>query len=96
MEGSGYQMSLTPNFTSRVKAATIDGNVVLNIPAANFDSIIGMTTSWTEPVGFIDNSNVLIQVRGLDWSDSFIVKVDLATQAVTLFCPGIFLGFYYP
>jgi hypothetical protein len=96
MEGSGFQMAEVPDFKSLVKVATTDGTVLFTLTSASFNGVIGTATGRANPVGFIDNENFLAQVRTENWDQSYIVKVNIPSNSISLFCSGVFLGFYYP
>lgn len=96
MEASGFRMSDTPNFKSLVKIGDNSGQVLFNIPDTAFSSVVGATAQFTDPVGFLDNANFLVQVLTADMNKSYVVKVNVQTGTITSFCSGIFLGFYYP
>jgi hypothetical protein len=51
--------------------------------------------TWVEPVGWLDNSTLLVQVRGTNWTDAWVMKLDVISGSISLFTVGSLMGLYY-
>ncbi len=95
MEGSGSQMAEIPNFHPTIRIATMDGNVFAEYPDTALDSAAGFNVAWSEPVGWLDGQTVLLQVRGQDWVQTAVLKVN-ESGMITLMSNGVYCGLLYP
>lgn len=96
MEASGIRMKDEPDFTSLVKVATIKGEIILKLPLAEINKAINVNAMWTcNPVGFIDNENLLIELHTSYPDHPFIIKVNVQSGSIAWFSDGDFLNFYY-
>ena len=98
MEASGFQMLETPNFHSRIRVAqfgNIPGLVRDVTDSALADALGYALVSRLQPVGWLDNQMLLIEVRQESWEKASLVKLDVATGKITEFCKGSFVGFGY-
>jgi hypothetical protein len=98
MEGSGFQMSETPNFHSRIRVAQLGD--VPGLIRDEMDTALANTlgypfVSWLKPVGWLDNQTLLIEMRQESWEKAFLVKLDVATGKFSEFSKGSFVGFGY-
>lgn len=89
-------MADEPDFYSTVRVATIDGNLVVEKLASELGTIAGMETNWAKPVAWLDNQTLLIQIHGLEWTDTAILKWNIPQNAIQNFIPGTFMDFVYP
>jgi hypothetical protein len=97
MEGSGWQMAEVPDFTSRVRIASIAGAISADIPASTFASAAGdPTVTHVVPVGWLDAENLLVEARGDDWYSPALIKVRYDGSGMTKIGQGSFAGFIYP
>ena len=48
-----------------------------------------------QPVGWLDADTLLIQVRGLDWSNAMLLQMRLSEHQLTQFSRGTFVSFIY-
>ena len=97
MEASGHMMSEVPDFHSVVRLAQTDGVSLQDVPDSSFGNALGSNTvNWVEPVGWLDNSTLLVQVRGMNWTDAWVMKLDVNSGSISLFAVGSFMGLYYP
>lgn len=96
MEGSGWMMADEPDFYSTVRVATIDGNLVVEKLASELGTIAGMETNWAKPVAWLDDQTLLVQIHGLEWTDTAILKWNIPQNAIQYFIPGTFMDFVYP
>jgi hypothetical protein len=51
--------------------------------------------SQLQPVGWLDADTLLIQVRGLDWSNDMLLQMRLSERQLTQFSRGAFISFVY-
>ena len=97
MEGSGWQMAETPNFTSRVRIASTDGSILADLPVGTLASVTGIAhAAWAKPVGWLDGETLIVEIRGDDWNNPILVRVRFDGSGLALLAPGIFAGFVYP
>lgn len=97
MEGSGWLMAETPNFTSRVRIADMDGNVLADLPVGTLSNITGISNAtWAIPVGWLDSETLIVEIRGDDWNNPALVRVRYDGSGLALLAPGIFAGLVYP
>ncbi len=97
MEGSGFQMSDTPNFHSVIRVAPTSADVQLDKQKTDieFGAAVGLPSLWIKPVAWLDNSNLLVEGRGDNWADAYVLKLNTESGAITLFAKGVYLGKYY-
>mgnify|MGYP001147813748 CR=1 FL=1 len=96
-EGSGWMMSETPNFHATIRIATTSGAITAQIPDASIAALIGNPASiWVQPVGWLNESTLLLEVRGDDWADATLLHVNADGSGLAYLVSGIFMGFVYP
>jgi hypothetical protein len=97
LEGSGFQMSETPNFQGIIRIAPSDVNVQLDKQKtdAEFGAAVGLPKLWVKPVAWLDNTNLLVEGRGESWDMAYLLKLNTDTGAITLFAKGAFLDLVY-
>ncbi|MBN1668604.1 MAG: hypothetical protein JW862_16025 [Anaerolineales bacterium] len=96
MEGSGWQMAETPNFTSRVRIAGTDGSLLADIPASTFASAAGdPSVKHVVPVGWIDTEHLLVEARGAEWYWPALIRIRFDGSNPTRIANGSFIGFLY-
>ena len=97
MEGDGWQMAVPPDFKDTVRVGKVDGTVVADLPMRNFEDAAGIgSISRAEPVEWLDNQAVIIQVRGQEWGQVVLLRYDVASKGINYLAPGEFLGLVYP
>jgi hypothetical protein len=97
MEGDGWQMAEVPSFTATVRVGQQDGTVLVDLPMNIFEGAAGIgTISRAEPVGWLDNQTVIVQVRGQEWSQVAQLRYNVGTGETTYLAPGEFVGLLYP
>jgi hypothetical protein len=96
MEASGAMMADVPDFHSLVRVGQTDSILVRDVPDLSFSAVIGTPVTWVEPVAWLDNSTILVQARGSNWTDAWVMKLDVITGNVSLFAAGTYMGLYYP
>lgn len=92
-EASGWQMAETPDFHSRIRAADLEGNLVLDLQDSAFS---GLHSSWTHvrPVAWLDEQTLLVQ---LGWGGTAVLaRLPLSDPTPVFFANGAFVGFTYP
>jgi hypothetical protein len=96
MEASGFMMSDPPDFHSRVRVATNAGNALLDLTDVTFNGVAGFPVTWVQPVAWMDNQTLLVQVGGIDSGQNMVVKVNMPDGSLSPFSNGSFVGLYYP
>ena len=98
MEGSGWMMAETPSFHARVRIASVTNGVVLaDLSDQTLASVTADPSStWAQPVGWLDGETLMVEIRGSDWAQTSLVKVRFDGSGVTYFSSGTFIGFLYP
>ncbi len=97
MEGDGRQMAETPDFKSTVRLGQMDGTVVTDLPMKGFEDAAGIgSISRAEPVEWLDNQTMIVQVRGQEWSQAALLRYNIASQETSYLAPGEFIGLVYP
>ncbi len=97
MEGSGWQVAETPNFTSLVRIADLNGNSLASLPVETLASVTGVVNpTWAKPVGWLDAETLLVEIRGDDWNNPALVRVRFDGSGIAYLASGSFAGFVYP
>jgi hypothetical protein len=97
MEGDGWQMAETPSFTATVRVGQMDGTVIADLPMSAFESAAGIgPLSRAEPVGWLDNQTVIVQVRGQEWRQVALLRYSVLSRESSYLAPGEFVGLLYP
>jgi hypothetical protein len=97
MEGDGWQMAVTPDFKTTVRVGQMDGTMVVDLPMKGFEDVAGIgSISRAEPVEWLDDQTVIVQVRGQEWSQTALLRYKVANQEVSYLASGEFLGLVYP
>lgn len=97
LEGSGSFMDVPESFQAVVRVGDLaSGSVVVEIEDKTISqSLGGSPVSFIKPVGWLDNQSLLIEVRGENWGDVSLVRLNLDGRTLAFFCEGNFLGFAY-
>jgi len=96
-EGSGWSMSETPNFHATIRIATTNGEITAEIPDTLLAELVGgITYPWIEPVGWLDGETLLIGLRGDNWEDAYLLRVNPVGSDLALLVTGSFVSFIYP
>ncbi len=97
MEGSGWQMSETPNFHSVIRVGDLNGNILFELADSAFAEVSGLgTVQRVEPVGWLDDQTLVVMARGEDWFSAELVMVDIPTQGLRFLAQGTFVEMVYP
>ena len=97
MEASGWLMSESPNFHSRVRIANLDGVILADIPVVDFSNLVGdPSATWAIPAAWLDNETLLVEVRGDNWNFPALVAVRFDGSGMVYLASGVFLSLLYP
>jgi len=98
MEASGMRLTAAPDFKILIRiASTSDGELITEFPATVLADVLdSQDIQWVEPVGWLDQETLLIQVNYDTWSQFGIVSVKFDGSEMTVLAPGNFAGFLYP
>jgi len=97
MEGDGGQMGETPTFIATVRVGQKDGAVIANLPMNTFEGAAGIgPLSRAEPVAWLDNQTLIVQVRSLEWSQAVLLRYNVLSQEISYLAQGEFIGLLYP
>ena len=62
----------------------------------NFGAVAGAAVNWVQPVEWLDVSTLLVQARGMNSTDAWVMKLDVNSGNISLFAQGSYVGLYYP
>jgi hypothetical protein len=97
MEASGWQMAEVPNFTSRVRIADLNGNILADLPVSTLAEVTSVTNpSWAKPVGWLNGEILIVEILGDNWNNPALVTVRYDGSGLTYLAPGRFAGLVYP
>jgi hypothetical protein len=97
MEGDGWQMAEVPSFTATVRVGQNNGEILADLPMSSFEDAAGVgAVSRAEPVAWLDNETVIVQVRGQEWSQVAQLRYNVRSQEISYLAPGEFVGLLYP
>ncbi|MBC8505594.1 MAG: hypothetical protein ISR58_02970 [Anaerolineales bacterium] len=97
MEGAGWLMAEVPDFHSKVVIANIDGVIITGIRDDILAGFTGDPSAYMiQPMGWLDNETLIVEVRGDDWGNTSLVKVRFDGSGIEYLAPGRFAGFIYP
>jgi len=96
MEASGTLMADVPDFHSVVRIAQTNGTLVRDVSDVSFGAVVGGTVNWIQPVEWLDATTVLVQARGTNQNDAWVMKLNITDGNISLFAPGSYVGLYYP
>ena len=97
MEGEGWQMAEVPSFKATVRVGQNDGAVIADLPMNSFETAAGIgPLSWAEPVEWLDDQTVIMQVRGQEWDRAVLLRYNIVSKETSYLAPGEFVGLLYP
>ena len=97
MEGDGWQMAEVPTFKSTVRAGQNNGVIVADLPASIFENTAGIGSIYrADPVAWLDNQTLLVQVRGQEWSQAALLHYNVISREIVYLASGEFAGLLYP
>jgi hypothetical protein len=94
-EGSGWLMAETPNFHATIRIATTTGSITAEVPDSTISALLGSNAAWVEPVGWLDAQTLLIEVRGDDWENVTLIRVNYDGSGLAVLIQGTFVDFIY-
>ena len=96
MEGDGAQMAEVPSFTATVRVGQNDGAIVVDLPMSVFENAAGIgPISRAEPVTWLDNQTLVVQVRGQEWNQVALLRYNVISQEISYLASGEFVGLLY-
>ena len=97
MEGDGWQMAETPTFTATVRVGQNNGAIIADLPMNTFENAAGVgKVGRAEPVEWLDNQTVIVQVRGFDqWDKVSLLRYNVTSQETSYLASGEFIGLLY-
>jgi len=98
LEASGSLNTNPPDFDAVVRIGSLSQEVVIHeITIKTAARIMGWpAAAYMQPVGWLDNQRVLVQIYSPDWQAADILSLDIASGKLERLCPGIFLALVYP
>ena len=84
-------------FKSSVRVGQNNGVIVADLPMNTFESTANLgAISWAQAVAWLDNQNVIVQVRGQVWDQAALVSYNVSNKVSKYLAPGEFIGLLYP
>lgn len=98
LEASGSFMDSPASFQAVVRVGDLsNGNIGIEIEDNMISqNLSGSPVNFIKPVGWLDNQSLLIEMRGEDWGDVSLIRINLNDRTLAYFCEGNFAGFSYP
>ena len=91
MECAGSMMDASLHCV--VKVGTLDGTILYD--SAISSAIGGGPVYWVQPMGWLDNDTVLVQIRRYDSDRPELVRINVDNGSIAEVCEGNFIGFVY-
>jgi len=80
-----------------VRVGDLNGNVIAEFADTALVGVSGLgVVQRIEPVGWFDDTSLVIMARGEYWDEAVLLLVDIPSQSARLLAQGIFVGFTYP
>ena len=96
-EAGGSLMDQPPSFHETIRVATLDGNIIAEIPDTSLLTASGFSEiDWVIPLGWLDTQTLALEIRGISWENAAILSVRYDGSNPTFIASGSFLGFLYP
>ena len=97
LEVSGSMVSEPPNFHPLVRIGDIQNGGVVGavVDTSAAQATNNSTIGFMRPVGWLTNTNLLVEVRGQDWKNASLLRYDVISGEVSIFSSGSFIGFGY-
>jgi hypothetical protein len=97
MEGSGMRLAAVPDFNILIRIASTEGEIITEFPANAVAEAVGtQDIQWIEPVGWLDEETLLLQVHFDTWAQTDIVRVKYDGSDISSLASGSFAAFIYP
>jgi hypothetical protein len=98
MEGSGYQMAETPNFTSRIRVVMLfEGGIqeVMNMPTPSYNltDILGAPVASLRPQAWLDESRLLLETGWGEYHKLFML--DINSNSIIQEVPGALVSVFH-
>jgi Tfp pilus assembly protein PilZ len=85
------------DFYTMIRIASTGGFHLVDIPRKVFDHIASAEKiSWIEPVGWLNEQTLVVQVRFEDWNNAALIRVNLDGSNPLYLASGTFVAFLYP
>jgi hypothetical protein len=95
MEGSGFQMSETPNFMARVRVSDLNGKILYDQPMSAYQPAAPWQMAKAYPVGWLDGSTLLVELINTDWDAAEILAISIPDGKIKFSLPGWFVETVY-
>jgi hypothetical protein len=97
MEASGMRFASVPDFKILIRIASTNGEFISEFPDIAVAEAVGsQDIQWVEPVGWLDDETLLLQVKYNTWDNDAIVRVKFDGSEMSIIAPGNFASFIYP
>ena len=97
MEASVFRLAAVPDFNILIRIASTGDQMITEFPANSVAQAVGsQNIQWVEPIGWLDNENLLLQVRFDTWAQTEIVSVKYDGSEMSALVAGNFANFIYP
>lgn len=97
MEASGMRFASVPDFKILIRIASTNGEFISEFPDIAVAEAVGsQDIQWVEPVGWLDDETLLLQVEYNTWDNDAIVRVKFDGSEMSIIAPGNFASFIYP
>jgi hypothetical protein len=98
MEGSGFQMAETPNFTARIRTAVLVNNAiqeVMNTPVAtyNLTDMLGVPVVALRPQAWLDDTHLLLDTGWGEYHKLFVL--DVSANRISQQISGSLVSVFY-
>lgn len=97
MEASGMRFASVPDFKILIRIASTNGEFITEFPDIAVAEAVGsQDVQWVEPVGWLDDETLLLQVKYNTWDNDAIVRVKFDGSEISTLAAGSFAAFIYP
>ena len=96
-EAGGSIADQPPSFHEAIRIATLDGNILTEVPDTSLINISGFPEiGWVIPIGWLDPQTLVLEVRASNWDTACIMSIKFDGSNLTFIAPGSLVGFLYP
>ena len=96
-EAGGSYMDQPSTFHETIRIATLDGNILTEIPDTALVAVSGFSAIGSAvPAGWLDTQTLVLEVKDFNGDNTSVLKVGIDGAGLTVFAPGSFIGFLYP
>lgn len=96
IEASGYIMDEPVTFQTNLRIAETEGTMDSQYLDDFFQTAAGFPILSAQPVGWLDNDTLLIQVGGFNPGESALLRFELAEEDIAYLASGYFITLTYP